>query len=140
MNITAKLALTIAAISTMGNTIVANPAAAEPNVGSTAAAVSIVFQDPGTTGGNFSLAPNGSINSNVNGVKEISAAVATGETRSIATAGNKTANAEGFSQPTTFRFNTFNDAINGATSTTRTGTNYDYAGSTAGLSFIPVVK
>jgi hypothetical protein len=144
MKFPSKLALTIVAITAVGATIDTMAAFADPVIGSTAAAVSIKFQDPGTTNGSFSLNPNGAATSNVSGVKEISAAIATGETKATASSGSTgsgtSAYSEGYSQPVTFKFNTFGDVSTSATSTNNTGTNYDYAGSTAGLSFIPVVK
>jgi hypothetical protein len=141
--ISSKFALIITAITAVSTTYTL-AAAAEPVTGSTAAAVSIEFQTPGSTNGNFSLSPNGSATSNVSGVKEISAAIATGETKATAntgiTAGGTTANAEGFSQPVAFKFNSFSNVSTGANNANNTGTNYDYAGSTTGFTFIPVVK
>jgi hypothetical protein len=144
MNISAKLALTFVAVTTLGIAIEPMVASAAPVTGSTAAAVTIEFQDPGTTSGSFSLNPDGTATSNVNGVKAISAAIATGETKATATSGSTgsgiTATSEGFSQPVTFKFNTSNNTTTGAGNTTVTGTNYDYTGSTTGMSFIPAAQ
>ncbi len=144
MNISSKLALTLVAVTTLGTAIEPMVASAAPVTGSTAAAVTIKFQDPSTTSGSFSLNPDGTATSNVNGVKEISAAIATGETRATATSGSTgsgiTATSEGFSQPVTFKFNTSSNATVAGGTTTVTGTNYDYAGSTTGMSFIPAAR
>lgn len=144
MNITSKLALAIATVTTIGIAIDPMVAGAAPVTGSTAAAVTIKFQDPGTTSGSFSLNPDGTATSNSNGVKEISAAIATGETKATATSGSTgsgiTATAEGFSQPVTFKLNTSNNTSTGAGNTIVTGTNYDYTGSTTGMSFIPAAQ
>ena len=143
MNISAKLALAFLAMTTVGIAIDPMVASAAPVTGSTAA-VTIKFQDPGTTSGSFSLNPDGTATSNVNGVKEISAAIATGETKATATSGSTgsgiTATSEGFSQPVTFKFNTSNNTTTGASNTSVTGTNYDYTGSTTGMSFIPAAQ
>jgi hypothetical protein len=132
-----KFAIAVLALGTIATTINPLAAMAAPIIGSTAAAVSIKFQDAGTTSGNFSLNPSGAGTTNVIGVKEISAAIATGETRatagSYATDTTTNATSEGYSQPAVFKYNSSSDV-------NTSGTSYDYAGSTAGMSFIPVAK
>lgn len=140
MNKLVRITLATVAMSVAGATIGLKPAAAEPPVSATAAAVNIKFQDAGTTNGSLSSAGNsGSVNTNVNGVKEISAAIATGETKAVASINNSVVNAEGSSQPVILKFNTFNRVTTG-TSVTDAGTVFDYTGSTAGLSYIPTIK
>jgi hypothetical protein len=88
------------------------------STGSTAAAVSIKFQDCkcGPTSGNFSINPGGNANGGGTGVQELSAAVATGETKATAkSASNKsgtTANAYGYSAPVNFSYRTYSDVSN----------------------------
>jgi hypothetical protein len=141
MNLSSQLALTIASVTALG-TMYPLTASAAPVVGSTAAAVSIEFQSNGTTNGNFAITPTGSTNSNISGVKEISAAIATGETRATATTGisasGTTATAEGYSQPVAFKFNGTSNVTVGANNITTAASNYEYAGSTTGLTFLPV--
>lgn len=139
-----KFAVAVLTLGTIATTINPLAATAEPIIGSTAASVSIKFQDAGATSGNFSLNSSGAGTSGVVAVKEISAAIATGETRATAgsyasdTATNATS--EGYSQPVAFKYNSFSNVTTSATNINNTGTNYDYAGSTAGMSFIPVAK
>jgi hypothetical protein len=142
MNLLSKLTLSVALITIAGSAI-APTTVAEPVLGTTAAAISIKFQDSVPSSGSFSVNTGnggGATNGNTTGVKEISAAIATGETKATATtasSGNGTAaTSEGFSQPVTFKFNT----LNTTSSASSIQSNYDYAGSTTGLSFIPVVK
>jgi hypothetical protein len=107
MNFTSKLALTLTAAAA---TLCPIAAYAGPSTGSTAAAVSIKFNDCkcGTASGNFSIVPGGNANGAGTGVKELSAAVATGETSATASSASKhhgtTATANGFSQPVTFKY------------------------------------
>jgi hypothetical protein len=107
MNFTSKLTLVLAATAT---TIFPIAAYAGPSTGSTAAAVSIKFSDykHGSTSGYSTIAPSGAVNAGGSGVKELSAAVATGETSAIATSASHgngtTATANGFSQPVTFKY------------------------------------
>jgi hypothetical protein len=88
------------------------------STGSTAAAVSIKFQECkcGPTSGNFSIDPGRNTNGGGTGVKELSAAVATGETKAKANAssdrsGTK-ANAYGYSAPVTFSYRSYSDLNN----------------------------
>jgi predicted regulator of Ras-like GTPase activity (Roadblock/LC7/MglB family) len=111
MNFTAKIVLAIVASTTAG--AVASPmvATAGPTTGSTAAAVSIKFQKSGT--GNLSIAPGSTTSAGGSGIQELSAAVATGETKASAEAQstNKgtSATANGYSQPVYFSYETHND-------------------------------
>ena len=89
---------------------------AAPITGSTAATVSIKFQDSGATRGNYSIVPGGNANGSGNGVKELSAAVATGETGANATSASTllgtSATASGFSAPVTFSYSNTSDVSN----------------------------
>ena len=131
MNLSAKVALALltgGGAATVGYPMVAS---AMPATGSTAAAVSIVFQGTGATVGNATLNPGGTTNANGNnGVKELSAAVATGETKATASSngGSSTnvlvgsvvatntvgtsASAEGFSEPVKFTYTNTSDVSN----------------------------
>ncbi len=112
MNFTTKIALALVATTTAGVAAFPMVAAAGPNTGSTAAAVSIKFQKSGGTG-NFTITPGSTANGGGSGVQELSAAVATGET--LATAESKSnkqgtsATANGFSAPVTLSYETFNN-------------------------------
>jgi hypothetical protein len=114
MNFPSKLTLVVAA----GSIFCPIAAYAGPTTGSTAAAVSIKFQDCkcGPTKGDFSINPGGNANGGGSGVQELSAAVATGETKAKANSeSNKsgtTASAVGFSQPVTFSYVTTSDVSN----------------------------
>jgi hypothetical protein len=115
MNFSSKFMLAVAT-ATIFSPIVAtaNPV----STGSTAAAVSIKFQDCkcGPTSGNFSITPGGTASGGGNGVKELSAAVATGETKAKANAGSNRsgthANAYGYSKPVSFTYETYSDVSN----------------------------
>jgi hypothetical protein len=97
---------------------------AGPTTGSTAAAVSIKFQDChcGPTSGNFSITPGGTASGGGSGVQELSAAVATGETKAQAEAGSgrsgergrsvTDASAKGYSAPVHFSYKTYSDVSN----------------------------
>ena len=139
-----KLAFAVLALGAIATAINPLVATAVPIIGSTAASVSIKFQDASATSGNFTLNPSGAGTNSVIGVKEISAAIATGETKatasSFATDTTTNATSEGYSQPVAFKYNNFSNVTTSATDINNTGTNYDYAGSTAGMSFIPVAK
>lgn len=97
----------------------ANPVSTgSPSTGSTAAAVSIKFQKCkcGPTDGNFSIDPGRNTNGSGSGIKELSAAVATGETKAKANAssdrsGTK-ANAYGYSAPVSFSYRSYSDLSN----------------------------
>ena len=110
MNFNTKIAFALIATTTAGvvSPMVAN---ASPTTGSTAAAVSIVFQKKGGTGG-FTINPGSTANGGGSGIQELSAAVATGETSATAAAqSNKkgtSATANGFSAPVTLTYETFN--------------------------------
>lgn len=111
MNFTTKIALALVASTTAG--VVAYPmvAAAGPNTGSTAAAVSIKFQKSGGNGG-FTITPGSTATGGGSGIQELSAAVATGETSATAEAkSNKrgtSATANGYSAPVTLSYETYN--------------------------------
>ena len=111
MNFTTKIALALVAGTTAS---VAYPlvAAAGPNTGSTAAAVSIKFQKSGGNG-NFTINPGSTATGGGSGIQELSAAVATGETRAKAEAKSNrqgtTATASGYSAPVTLTYETHND-------------------------------
>ncbi len=113
MNFTSKLTIAIAAAAAICP-IAAN-ASPVVSTGSTAAAVSIKFQDCkcGPTSGNFSITPGANANGAGTGVQELSAAVATGETKAKAeSASNRsgtTATAKGYSAPVTFKYTTTSD-------------------------------
>ena len=206
MKVSSKLALAIATAS-IASIVFPIAAYAGPSTGSTAAAVSIKFNDCkcGPTTGNFSITPGGNANGAGSGIKELSAAVATGETRakadSAASHSGTNAYAEGYSKPVSFTYETHSDVRNktykseydydseytlqaeieldanfkkphkphnsasskegsltlnasGVASSvvsnsgqthktygsTETGTSYHYTGSSAGLSYIPIIK
>ena len=175
MKLSSKITLALAA----GSILCPLAAQAVPvtNTGTTAAAVSIKFD--GTSNGNFSIVPGANATGGGTGVRELSAAVATGETESTASSATTklgtTSSAKGFSQPVTFSYSTTSDISNisktsefassntaqknsasqsansqdGFTSTAsgknadinnsnKSNTNYQYTGSSAGLSFIPL--
>jgi hypothetical protein len=117
MNFSAKFALALVVGTTTGTLVYPTIASAGPTTGSTAAAVSIKFQDCkcGPTSGNFSIDPGGNTKGGGNGVQELSAAVATGETKAKASSeSNKfgtSAYAEGYSKPVTFKYETSRDVI-----------------------------
>jgi hypothetical protein len=112
MNFTTKIALALVAGTTAG--VVAYPmvATAGPSTGSTAAAVSIKFQKSGGNGG-FTINPGSTANGGGSGIQELSAAVATGETKANAEAkSNKhgtSATANGYSAPVSLSYETHND-------------------------------
>ena len=143
MNLLSKFTLVTSVVIMSAQIINPTPAAADSVSSATAAAVSIKFQNSSTTNG-FSLNPNGSATGNVNGVQDISAAIATGETKATATtgiSGNGTnATSEGYSQPVAFKYNSFSNVTTSLTNVSNINTSYDYAGSTAGMSFIPVAR
>jgi hypothetical protein len=132
MNLSSKIALALLAGSTAATVGYPMVASALPATGSTAAAVSIKFQDTGATVGNATLNPGGTTNATGNnGVKELSAAVATGESTAKAnsSSGSSTsvivgntlvgtntvgtsASAEGFSQPVKFSYTNTSDVSN----------------------------
>ncbi len=125
MKLSSKLTLAIAAASVICP-IAANAA---PITGSTAATVSIKFNDckcgPNGTSGNYSIVPGGTATGSGTGVKELSAAVATGETKAEATSvsnfAGTSASATGFSKPVNFSYVNTSDVSN------RTDThNYSY--------------
>ncbi|WP_310428913.1 hypothetical protein [Chamaesiphon sp. VAR_48_metabat_135_sub] len=111
MNFTAKIALALVASTTAG--VVAFPmvAAAGPNTGSTAAAVSIKFQKSGGSG-SFTITPGSTANGGGSGIQELSAAVATGETSAFAESKSSkrgtSATANGYSAPVTLSYETYN--------------------------------
>jgi hypothetical protein len=111
MNFSSKLTLAIAT-ATVICPIAANAA---PITGSTAATVSIKFQERGGAG-TYSIVPGGTATGNGTGVKELSAAVATGETKaeasSVSNYGGTSANATGFSHPVTFTYINTSDVSN----------------------------
>lgn len=139
MKLLSKLTLTLSVVMAVIKLADPMPVSAQTASSATAAAVSIKFQES-SVGNGFSLNPNGSATGNVNGVQDISAAIATGETRATATTGIGTngtnASSEGYSQPVTFKFNTPGSEINA----TNIVNSYEYTGSTAGLSVIPVAR
>jgi hypothetical protein len=106
MKLSSKLTFAIAAASVICP-IVAN---ASPITGSTAATVSIKFNECkcGPTSGNYSITPGGNATGSGSGVKELSAAVATGETKAEATSqsgySGTSASATGFSKPVKFTY------------------------------------
>jgi hypothetical protein len=114
MNYKSKLTLALAASSLLYPVA----AFAGPTTGSTAAAVSIKFQDCkcGPNSGGFSINPGGNANGNGNGVQELSAAVATGETKANAESSSDksgtNASARGYSKPVTFSYVTNSDVRN----------------------------
>jgi peroxiredoxin family protein len=111
MNFTSKIVLALVASTTAG--VVAYPmvAAAGPTTGSTAAAVSIKFQKSGT--GGFTITPGSTATGGGSGIQELSAAVATGETKASAEAKSTkqgtTATANGYSAPVYLTYETHND-------------------------------
>ncbi|WP_310481130.1 hypothetical protein [Chamaesiphon sp. VAR_48_metabat_403] len=118
MNFSSKFTLAIATASILCPlAAVANPVSTG-STGSTAAAVSIKFQDCkcGPTSGNFSINPGGNASGGGNGVQELSAAVATGETKAKAEASSKksgtNASAYGYSKPVSFSYETYSDVSN----------------------------
>lgn len=117
MKFSSKLTLAIA-VTSVASIVFPIAAYAGPSTGSTAAAVSIKFNDCncGPTSGNFSINPGGNANGTGTGIKELSAAVATGETRakanSAAPSSGTHANAEGYSKPVSFTYNTYSDVSN----------------------------
>jgi hypothetical protein len=113
MNFTSKLTLAVVTAATLCPIA----AYAGPMTGSTAAAVSIKFNDCkcGTSSGSSTIAPGGTTNASGTGVKELSAAVATGETSAKANSASQhwgtTATADGFSHPVTFKYVTTNNTL-----------------------------
>lgn len=108
MNFTTKIALVLIA-GTAG--VIANPIIASANpTGSTAAAVSIKFQKSGGDG-SFTINPGSTATGGGNGIQELSAAVATGETSAHAQAQSNrkgtSATANGYSAPVTLSYETF---------------------------------
>ena len=118
MNFSSKFAFALVASTAAGTIVAPTIASAGPNTGSTAAAVSIKFQDCkcGPTSGNFSIDPGGNTKGGGNGVQELSAAVATGETKAKAESeSNKngtSASAYGYSDPVYFKYTTYSDVSN----------------------------
>lgn len=116
MNFLSKLTLTMATASVF-SPIVAN-ASPVVSTGSTAAAVSIKFHDCrcGTTSGNFSINPGANASGGGTGVQELSAAVATGETKANADSSSHRsgthASAKGYSAPVSFKYTTNSDVSN----------------------------
>jgi hypothetical protein len=110
MNFTAKIALALVAGTTAIGCGYPLAASANPVTGSTAAAVSIKFHKSGS--GNFSINPGGNSSGGGNGVQELSAAVATGETEATAKAQSShhgtSADARGYSAPVTLTYETYN--------------------------------
>jgi hypothetical protein len=123
MKLSSKLTFAIAAASVICP-IAAN---ASPITGSTAATVSIKFHDCkcGPTSGNFSITPGSTANGAGSGVKELSAAVATGETKaeanSVSNYFGTSADAKGYSKPVTFSYVNSSDVSNHTTTS-----NYSY--------------
>jgi hypothetical protein len=115
MNFQSKLTIAIAT-ATAAATICPIAASAEPTTGSTAATVSIKFQKSGATSGGYTIVPGGNANGGGNGVKELSAAVATGETDAHATSASNyagtSATATGFSKPVFFKYSNTSDISN----------------------------
>jgi hypothetical protein len=104
-----KLAIAIAAAALL--TPFAAKAGETSSTGATAAAVSIKFNDCGKCGGgsgSFSITPGGNTTGGGTGVRELSAAVATGETSAKAQASSSrsgtSASANGYSAPVTFSY------------------------------------
>ena len=88
MNFASKLTLALAA----GSIFLPLAAQALPaTTGTTAAAVSIKFQNSGKTSGGYSINPGGNASGGGTGVQELSAAVATGETKANATSSSTVA-------------------------------------------------
>jgi hypothetical protein len=116
MNFTSKLTIAIATAAAICP-IAAN-ASPVVSTGSTAAAVSIKFQkcNCGPTSGNFSINPGATHSGGGSGVQELSAAVATGETRAKAESASSRsgtkATAHGYSTPVTFKYTTTSDVSN----------------------------
>ena len=116
MNFTSKLTIAIATAAAICP-IAAN-ASPVVSTGSTAAAVSIKFQnyERGSTSGNFSINPGANANGSGTGVQELSAAVATGETKAKAESASRssgtTASAKGYSEPVSFKYTTTSDVSN----------------------------
>jgi hypothetical protein len=116
MKLSAKLTISIAAASVICP-IAAN-ASPVVSTGSTAAAVSIKFQNCkcGPTSGNFSINPGANASGGGSGVQELSAAVATGETKANANSASSysgtTATAKGYSAPVSFKYTTTSDVSN----------------------------
>jgi hypothetical protein len=112
MNFTSKITLALAA----GSILCPIAAYAGPTTGSTAAAVSIKFEGKSASGYS-SLTSGGTTNAGgSNGVKELSAAVATGETSANANAGSSYSgtysSANGYSQPVYFNYASSSDISN----------------------------
>ena len=116
MNFPSKLTIAIATAAAICP-IAAN-ASPVVSTGSTAAAVSIKFQDCkcGPTSGNFTINPGANASGGGTGVQELSAAVATGETKAKAESASSrsgtTATAKGYSAPVTFKYTTNSDVSN----------------------------
>jgi hypothetical protein len=114
MKFSSKLTLALATASVICP-IAAN---ANPITGSTAATVSIKFNECkcGPTSGNFSIVPGSTANGAGSGVKEMSAAVATGETKAEATSmsnySGTSASAKGYSKPVIFSYVSTSDTSN----------------------------
>jgi hypothetical protein len=114
MNFPSKLTLAVATAAVLCPIA----AYAGPTTGSTAAAVSIKFD--GTAASGYStIAPGGTTSTGgSNGIKELSAAVATGESSAIATSssyvGGTNSSANGWSAPVTFNYTTSSDVSNKA--------------------------
>lgn len=116
MNFPSKLTIAIATAAAICPMAVnASPVV---STGSTAAAVSIKFQDCkcGPTSGNFTINPGATASGGGNGVQELSAAVATGETlakaNSESSRSGTTASAKGYSAPVTFKYTNSSDVSN----------------------------
>ena len=112
MNFPSKLTLAVATAAVLCPIA----AYAGPTTGSTAAAVSIKFEGNATTGYS-TISPGGATNAGgSNGIKELSAAVATGESSAQANAssyvGGTNSNANGWSAPVTFTYSTSSDISN----------------------------
>jgi hypothetical protein len=116
MNFPSKLTIVIATAAAICP-LAAN-ASPVVSTGSTAAAVSIKFHDCKCNGtsGNFSINPGANASGGGTGVQELSAAVATGETKANAdSASNRygtTASAKGYSAPVSFKYTTKSDVSN----------------------------
>jgi hypothetical protein len=110
MSLNAKIAIVLTAATTVFAPIAAN--AGETSTGATAAAVSIKFNDCskkcGGTEGGFSITPGGNTTGFGSGVRELSAAVATGETSAVAMSSSNrfgtSASANGYSAPVSFSY------------------------------------
>jgi hypothetical protein len=161
MNFPSKLTIAIAAASIICP-IAAN-ASPVVSTGSTAAAVSIKFQSyrGGPTNGNFTMNPGTNASGGGSGVQELSAAVATAETKATAESSSSRsgtkATAKGYSAPVSFKYTTNSDVSNSnqqseyayrrnykgkeskVTSDNDRDTTYEYKGTSAGLSFIPAI-